>query len=86
MSRWSLCIFEWPAVHVTKATVTFSVNWHLGCNDLWRGQSLNRPQRIIPLCLKSSGSRLTSMSLCPLFLISYLKVQKGSRIKHHHSI
>lgn len=22
MSRWSLCIFEWPAVHVIQATVT----------------------------------------------------------------
>lgn len=77
MSRWSLCVFEWPAVHVTKATVTFSVNWHLGCNDLWR-QSLNRLQYIILSCPKSSGSRLTNIFLSVLFPL--FSIWKSTRI------
>ena len=57
-----------------------SVNWHLGCNDLWRSQSLNRPQYIMPLCLKNSGSRLTNISLSVLFSLFPIWKSKRPRI------
>lgn len=69
-SRWSLCIFKWPGVHITKAT--FSVQWGVHCNDPRRSKFWKISWHINPLTLDFWVKTDKCYSLRFLFLSHFL--------------
>lgn len=69
-SRWSLCIFKWPGVHITKAT--FTVQWGVHCNDPRSSKFWKTSWHINPLSLDFWVKTDKCYSLRFLFLSHFL--------------